>query len=72
MGVVDDEAFEQLKAIVLTGHDGVHPQLPKVSAQRAGILLTLMKDALYELFVRKAKIEEALRLRKQAMEGKQQ
>ncbi|MBI4222209.1 MAG: DUF4145 domain-containing protein [Planctomycetes bacterium] len=70
MGVVDDEAFTQLKAIMLTGHDGAHPHLPKLSSKRCTVLLELMKDALYQLFVRKAKIEEAARLRKEAIQEK--
>ena len=36
MGVVEDEeGFKQLKAIMLAGHDGAHPHLPKLSAERA-------------------------------------
>lgn len=70
MGVVDDEAFTQLKAIMLTGHDGTHPHLPKLSPKRCTVLLELMKDALYQLFVRKAKIEEAAQLRKEAIQEK--
>lgn len=31
MGVTDDETFEQLHAIMLTGHDGAHPHLPALS-----------------------------------------
>ncbi len=67
MGVVDEDAFTELSAIMLIGLDGAHPHLPKLSPERASILLELMKDALYQLFVRKAKIEEAARLRKAAI-----
>ena len=63
MGVIDEETFDQLKQIILTGHDGTHPHLPKITSERAQILLELMKDVLYQLFVRKAKIEEAAKLR---------
>ena len=69
MGVVDDEAFDQLKQIILTGHDGAHPHLPSLSPQRAAILLELMKDILYQLFVRRAKIKESSVLRKAALES---
>ena len=72
MGVVEGEAFEQLKVIMLAGHDGAHPHLPKLSAERAAVLLELIKDALYQLFVRKAKIEESARLRSEAVKGRQQ
>lgn len=66
MGVADEETFEQLHQIMLTGHDGAHPHLPALSAARAAVLLQLMKDVLYQLFVRPAKIREAGELRKKA------
>ena len=72
MEIVKKEAFEQLKAIMLAGHDGAHPHLPKLSAARAAVVLELTKDALYQLFVRKAKIEESARLRSDAIKGHQQ
>jgi hypothetical protein len=64
MGLVDEEGFDQLHAVMLGGHDGAHPHLPSVSSERASVLLELMKDILYQLFVRKAKIQEAAALRK--------
>ncbi|MCI0421528.1 MAG: hypothetical protein L0312_20265 [Acidobacteria bacterium] len=67
MGVADDETFEQLHAVMLAGHDGAHPHLPALSPARAAVLLQLMKDVLYQLFVRPAKIREAGELRKQAI-----
>ena len=70
MGVIDEEAFDQLKQIMLTGHDGAHPYLPKLSPERAGVLLELMKDVLYQLFVRQAKIREAAELRRQSASGR--
>ena len=70
MGVIDDEAFEQLKQIMLDGHDGAHPHLPSLNDARASVLLELMRDVLYQLFVRKAKIREAADLRKQAISAR--
>jgi len=69
MGAVDDLAHEQLKAIMLTGHDGAHPHLPKVDAARAAILLEIMKDVVYQLFIRPAKIRKAGELRKEAIDA---
>ncbi len=71
MGVTDSETFEQLRAIMLTGHDGAHPHLPALSPARATVLLQLMKDVLYQLYVRPAKIREADALRKEAIANKQ-
>ena len=70
MAEVNDETFDVLKAVVLAGHDGAHPHLPALSAERAEILLELMKDVLYQLFVRKTKIQEAAEKRKQAIAAK--
>lgn len=69
MGVVDEETFEQLRTIMLTGHDGAHPHLPQLSQRRAVVLLQLMKDVLYQLYVRPAKIREAAKLRQDAING---
>ena len=70
MAEIDEETFELLKAIVLAGHDGAHPHLPALSAERAEVLLELMKDVLYQLFVRKKKIQEAAEKRKEAIEAR--
>lgn len=72
MSVIDEETFVVLKTIVIAGHDGAHPHLPILSAQRAEILLELMKDVLYQLFVRKQKIVEAARKRQEAIESSRQ
>jgi len=63
---IDEETFDILKQIIIAGHDGAHPHLPPLSPPRAAILLELMKDVLYQLFVRKQKIRESIELRKEA------
>jgi len=70
LGVADDATFEALEAIMLSGHDGAHPHLPALSAERASVLMQLLKDVLYQLFVRPAKIREAAELRKNAIANK--
>ena len=65
---IDDETFKILEQIIIGGHDGAHPHLPELSPERAKILLELMKDVLYQLFVRKAKIKESMELRKNQIE----
>jgi hypothetical protein len=68
-GVVDDETFAVLKEIMLAGHDGAHPHLPKLNSDRAAVLLELMKDVLYQLFVRQAKIRESMALRRKSLDA---
>ncbi len=65
---IDSATFEILEQIVIAGHDGAHPHLPKLSPERASVLLELMKDVLYQLFIRKQKIEIAAKLRQKAIE----
>jgi len=67
---IDGDTFDLLKTIVLAGHDGAHPHLPELSAGRAEVLLGLMKDVLYQLFVRKRKIQEAAEKRKEDIAAK--
>ena len=42
-------------AIMLTGHDGAHPHLPDVDAERAAVLLSLLRDLTYQLYTRPAR-----------------
>jgi hypothetical protein len=67
---IDDVTFTALRQIMLDGHDGSHPHLPTVTKDRAAVLIEIMKDALYQLYVRKAKIQEAMQLRQGAVEAK--
>lgn len=65
---LDDETYSILEQIIIAGHDGAHPYLPSLSKERAAVLLELMKDVLYQLFVRRAKIQEAVTMRREAIE----
>ena len=69
MTEIDDETFEILKQIILDGHDGAHPHLPSLSQDRADILLELIKDVIYQLYVRKGKLKKASELRKEQIQN---
>ena len=66
MAQIDDATFAVLKQVVIDGHDGAHPHLPRVDPERAAVLLELMKDVLYQLYVRKGKLKKAMELRQAA------
>lgn len=70
MAEIEDEDFEMIKQIILDGHDGAHPHLPSITIERASILLDLIKDVMYQLFVRKGKLAEAGKLRKEQIDKK--
>ncbi len=67
---IEEEIFKTIEEIIIAGHDGVHPYLPKLSPERADILLELLKDVVYQLYVRKKKIEQSAELRKKTIEEK--
>lgn len=69
MAEIDDDTFEVLKQIIIDGHDGAHPHLPNLSPERAEVLLELLKDVMYQLFVRKGKLKRASDLRKSQIEN---
>jgi len=67
---IDDVTFAALKQIILDGHDGAHPHLPALTSQRARVLVEMMKDVLYQIYVRKAKVQHAMQLREDAVAEK--
>ena len=72
MAEIDNETFTVLKQIIIDGHDGAHPHLQILSKDRASILLELIKDVLYQLYVRKGKLQKAMQLRKEAVRQKKE
>lgn len=68
MADIDDETFKIISQIILDGHDGAHPHLPDLSQERAEILLELMKDVMYQLYIRKGKVAKAAAMRKAKIE----
>lgn len=70
MAEIDHETFDLLKQIIIEGHDGAHPHLPAVDARRAAVLLELGKDVMYQLYVRRGKLQEAMALRTEAIQAK--
>ena len=72
MAEIDDETYDLLKQIIVEGHDGSHPHLPALTGSRAAILLELIKDVLYQLYVRKGKLQQAMKLRAEAIDAKKE
>lgn len=66
-GLFDEETFKIADALVVNTHDSAHPNLPRFDAKRADMVLALMKDVLYQLFVRFAYLDEANKLRTAAI-----
>jgi len=61
---LDDETFSEIRAVLFGSDSDPWPNQPNLNAEQAGILLEVMRDLLYQTFVRKARLLQALTFRK--------
>jgi hypothetical protein len=61
---LDDDTFATLRAVLFGSDADPWPNQPYLNAERAGILLEVMRDLLYQTFVRKARLVQAVTFRK--------
>ena len=59
---IDDDSFAPIKVVLFDS--GEEEDLPLLNRAQAGILLEVMKDMLYQCFVRRAKLTRALKVRR--------
>lgn len=63
---------EHATQVMLSGHDGSHPHLPEVDRKRAALLLSLLRDLVFQLYTRPGKVREAAALRREAIERRKE
>src|SRR5580692_7324806 len=63
---LDDATFADLRVVLFGSDSDPWPNHPRLDAERAGILLEVMRDLLYQTVVRKARLMQAMNLRKSA------
>jgi hypothetical protein len=61
---LDDDTFATLRAVLFGSDSDPWPHQPHLTAESAGILLEAMRDLLYQTFVRKARLLQAVTFRK--------
>lgn len=61
---LDDETFGVLRAVIFGSDTDPWTHQPQVDSQSAGILLEVMKDLLYQTFVRKSRLQQAMTVRR--------
>ncbi|GAC1664846.1 MAG: hypothetical protein NVS9B2_03080 [Steroidobacteraceae bacterium] len=61
---LDDDTFATLRAVLFGTDSDPWPHHPDINAKRAGVLLEVMRDLLYQTFVRKARLLQAVTFRK--------
>jgi hypothetical protein len=61
---LDDDDFGVLRAVLFGSDSDPWPHQPHLNFERAGILLEAMRDLLYQTFVRKARLLQAITFRR--------
>lgn len=61
---LEEETFASLRAVLFGSDADPWPHQPTLNAARAGILLEAMRDLLYQTFVRKARLRQAMSFRR--------
>ena len=58
------EPFNKLRTILFGAETDPHPNIPLLDSYEAGIVLEVVKDLLYEAYVRKGKLQQAMMVRR--------
>jgi hypothetical protein len=61
---LDDDSFSVLRAVLFGSDSDPWPHQPHLDGEIAGVLLEVMRDLLYQTFVRKARLLQAMAYRK--------
>jgi hypothetical protein len=61
---LDDDTFSILRAVLFGSDSDPWPNQPNLTSEHAGILLEVMRDLLYQTFVRKARLVQAVTFRR--------
>jgi len=61
---IDPDTFAAVKKVLFGADADPSPQLPELGSNEAGVLLELVKDMLYESYVRKGKLQQAMMVRR--------
>ena len=61
---LDDDTFSILRAVLFGSDSDPWPNQPNLTSEHAGVLLEVMRDLLYQTFVRKARLIQAVTFRR--------
>jgi len=64
MAEIDAETFATVKKIMFGSDADAWPSTPEIGAYEAAVLLELVKDVLYEAYVRKGKLQQSMMMRR--------
>jgi hypothetical protein len=64
MAELDVETFTRIKSVLFGNDSDPRPNAPLLESYAASVLLEIMKDLLYEAYVRKGKLQQAMMVRR--------
>jgi len=64
MAEIDEDTFAVVMRIIFAGNAEPLLALPTISTYQAAVLLEVMKDFLYQAYVRKGRLQQAMKVRK--------
>jgi len=64
MAEIDTDTFAVVKKVLFGTDADAPPSMPEIGAYEAGVLLELIKDMLYQAYVRKGKLQQAMMVRR--------
>jgi hypothetical protein len=64
MAEIDADSFGIVKKVLFGNDTDPWPSIPEIGAYEAGVLLELVKDMLYQAYVRKGKLQQAMMVRR--------
>lgn len=70
MAELDTESFTRIKSVLFGSDSDPRPNPPLLDSYSAGVLLEVMKDLLYEAYVRKGKLQQAMMVRRYFVDEK--
>jgi hypothetical protein len=64
MADIDSPTFIDIKRVIFGSDNDPYPSLPMLDDQQAGVLLEVTKDLLYQVYVRKGRLQQAMMMRR--------
>jgi len=64
MADLDAATFIDMKRVIFGSDNDPYPNLPTLDDQQAGMLVEIVKDLLYQVYVRKGRLQQAMMMRR--------
>jgi hypothetical protein len=64
MAEIEDRTFSAVKQVIFGNDNDPQPNLPTLDVYQAGALLEIMKDLLYQAYVRRGRLQQAMMVRR--------